>query len=167
MIQALSLLKHQGRIISYVIVGIIGKKQQEMIYAQAEKYGVVEQIMLWWYATEEELHALYRHAEVFVYPSFYEWFGFPIIEAMASKTLVITSQTSSMKELVQDSRFLVDPFCVEDIYEKLVFALEMSPDLKQQVIEQHFAFCQQFTWQKSASEYQLIYERLLANDPWN
>ncbi len=160
-IEALAVLKEHHIVIRYVVVGIIGKKQTEMLCAQAEKYGVRDQVTLRWYATEEELISLYRHAEVFVYPSFYEGFGFPIIEAMASKTLVITSHTSSMQELMQDTRFLVEPTRVEDIAAKLISTLRLPEHQKHEVIERNYQFCQQFSWAKSAQQHQELYERLL------
>ncbi len=61
------------------------------------------------YVAEKELPALYRLAEFFVYPSFYEGYGFPVLEAMACGTPVITSNTSSMRETAEGAALLVDP----------------------------------------------------------
>lgn len=79
---------------------------------------------------------------------------------MASKTLVITSDTSSMQELVQDKRFLVNPYSIEDIFAKLHTVLHMSDADKQEVIERNYQFCQQFTREKSAQKYVDLFTRL-------
>lgn len=73
-IEALALLKEHGQIIAYVVVGIIGEKQKEMLLKKAAQRHVQDQLILRGYASEEELISLYSHAEVFIYPSFYEGF---------------------------------------------------------------------------------------------
>lgn len=82
---------------------------------------------------------------------------------MASKTLVITSNTSSMQELVHDKRFLVDPYSIEDIFAKLHTALHMSDGEKNEVIEKNYQFCQQFTREKSAQQYKELFARFIEN----
>ena len=69
--------------------------------------------------TDEELVGLYNGADVFVYPSTYEGFGLPILEAMACGTPVITSDVSSMPEVAGKAALLVDPKSVEDIQERI------------------------------------------------
>lgn len=75
------------------------------------------------YVTDRELASLYRHAACFVYPSLYEGFGFPVLEAMASGTPVITSNTSSMKELSGDAAVLVNPNNVDELAQALEYLL--------------------------------------------
>jgi len=71
------------------------------------------------YVPDEDLPALYRGAQVFTYPSLYEGFGLPIVEAMACGCPVLTSDISSMPEVAGDAACLVDPFSVESIRDGL------------------------------------------------
>lgn len=77
------------------------------------------------YVSEEELVNLYRGAKVLMFPSLYEGFGFPILEAMSCKIPVLTSKTSSCGEVSgYDNKFLVDPLNVEDIANKTELILD-------------------------------------------
>jgi glycosyltransferase involved in cell wall biosynthesis len=71
------------------------------------------------YVTDTELASLYRAAQVFVYPSHYEGHGFPVVEAMASGKAVITSNTSSLKEIAAGSALLVNPKSTEELTEAM------------------------------------------------
>ncbi len=71
------------------------------------------------YVSDDELYALYRSALFFVYPSLYEGFGYPVVEAMSLGCPVATSQTSSLGEIVDDSGLLFDPLATEDIAKTL------------------------------------------------
>jgi glycosyltransferase involved in cell wall biosynthesis len=67
------------------------------------------------HVTDAELASLYRQASVFAYPSLYEGHGFPVVEAMASGIPVVTSNSSSLRELASGAAELIDPERVEDI----------------------------------------------------
>ena len=77
------------------------------------------QLVLPGYVPEEDLPALYREAAVFVYPSLYEGFGLPILEAMACGTPVVTSNTSSLPEVAGDAALLIDPVQTDQIQHAL------------------------------------------------
>ncbi|WP_144180789.1 glycosyltransferase, partial [Pseudomonas sp. Kh14] len=76
------------------------------------------------YAKIEEMIALYNFADVFVFPSLYEGFGLPPLEAMACGTPVITSNVSSLPEVVGDAALLVSPENVEEIANAMVSIIE-------------------------------------------
>ena len=94
---------------------------------------------------------LYRLAEIFVYPSIYEGFGFPPLEAMASGTPVITSACSSLPEVVEDAAVLVDPFNISDIAWMLG---ELTEDkrVKDMFSAKGVIQAKKFSWKKSAEE---------------
>ena len=73
--------------------------------------------------THAELHQLYAHAQLFVYPSFYEGFGLPVVEAMLSGCPVVSSNVSSLPEAAGPYSLLADPASPEDIAEKMLQAL--------------------------------------------
>ncbi len=108
---------------------------------------------------EPTLAAVYRSAVVVVYPSLYEGFGLPILEAMASGAPVITSNRSSMKEVAGDAAILIDP---EDV-EELALALKrvLSDDiLRCELREKGLARSREFTWERTAKETVAVYRRL-------
>lgn len=82
----------------------------ESIFERAGKSSVAKDIIFTGFVEEENKPTLYSLAEVFVYPSFYEGFGFPPLEAMASGVPTIASNCSSMPEILGDSAILVDPY---------------------------------------------------------
>lgn len=94
---------------------------------------------------------LYKLAELFVYPSIYEGFGFPPLEAMASGTPVITSSCSSLPEVVEDAALLVDPFNISDIA-WMMEEVTSDKDLANSLSEKGLAQARKFTWQKCAEE---------------
>jgi glycosyltransferase involved in cell wall biosynthesis len=112
------------------------------------------------YVPERDLIALYNAAEAFVYPSFYEGFGIPLIEAMVCGAPVITSNTSSMPEVVGDAGLLIDPNQVEDLQSKLDLILTDS-GLRSRMKEAGLKRARAFSWAKSARETRAVYRRLV------
>ncbi|MBI1888901.1 MAG: glycosyltransferase family 4 protein [Candidatus Spechtbacteria bacterium] len=100
---------------------------------------------------DEDKPALYKLAELFVYPSMYEGFGFPALEAMASGTPVITSNCSSLPEVVEDAALLVDPFSISDIA-WLMGEVIQDKTLASLLKEKGVAQAKKFSWQKCAEE---------------
>lgn len=103
------------------------------------------------FISDNDKPSLYRLARLFVYPSIYEGFGFPPLEAMASGTPVITSACSSLPEIVEDAALLVDPFNISDIawmMEEVLRDNKLANLLSQKGKIQ----AQKFTWEKCAEE---------------
>lgn len=103
------------------------------------------------FVEDENKPALYKLAELFVYPSIYEGFGFPPLEAMASGTPVITSNCSSLPEVVEDAALLVDPFSISDIA-WLMGEVIRDKELANFLKEKGLAQAKKFSWQKCAEE---------------
>jgi glycosyltransferase involved in cell wall biosynthesis len=76
------------------------------------------------YVSYEDLPAIFSAATIFAYPSLYEGFGMPVLEAMASGTPVVTSNVASMPEVAAGAALLVDPCCSEELTEQLLMLLE-------------------------------------------
>lgn len=108
------------------------------------------------YATDAELSQLYRGSIAFVYPSLYEGFGLPLLEAMACGTLVIASNVSSIPEVVGDAGILFDPYSVEDLTEILRSVLARS-GLREPLIAKGHCRAKRFSWDRSASEHVQVY----------
>lgn len=112
------------------------------------------------YVAEDDLAALYSHAELFVYPSLYEGFGFPVVEAMACGTPVLTSDTSSLAEIAEGAALLVDPENVEAISEAMILGLEDEPT-RACLRRAGLARASTFSWERSTRETLAVYEEAL------
>lgn len=103
------------------------------------------------YVPREDLPALYRAAAVFAWPSVYEGFGLPVLEAMASGTPVITSHTSSLPELTRGAAILVNPYRTDEItlaLRELLSSSALQERLRRAGIER----AKDFSWDKAARE---------------
>lgn len=110
--------------------------------------------------TDEELPKLYSAAKLLLYPSLYEGFGLPILEAFATGVPVITSNVSSMPEIAGDAAVLVDPKDEEDIKRKLKMVY-FDRDLRKQLIKRGLAQAKKFSWKKASKETADLYRDLL------
>jgi glycosyltransferase involved in cell wall biosynthesis len=109
--------------------------------------------------SELELITLYSMADVFAFPSFFEGFGLPPLEAMACGTPVITSNTSSLPEVVGDAALLIDPHNASELAQAMIRLLE-DERLREELRQKGYARAQLFTWPKSASKMLSVYQRL-------
>ncbi len=107
-----------------------------------------------------DLPAIYSGASCFVYPSLYEGFGLPILEAMACECIVVSSDRGSLKEIMIPDNFLVDPDDVYDIAKKIKTALDLSKNSRRERIKKGTAHARKFTWEKCAQETLKIYEKV-------
>ncbi|WP_456267958.1 glycosyltransferase family 4 protein [Kushneria sp. AK178] len=111
------------------------------------------------YVSDEELILLYRHAQVFVYPSIYEGFGLPVLEAMASGTPVITSINSPMEEFAAEAGIMVDPKNISDIKGSLEFMLE-NESRREDFSRKGIAIAKSMRWEESAKAYENLFKRI-------
>ena len=121
----------------------------EAIFAAVERLGLRERVIVPGYVERREQPLWYNAAEAFVYPSQYEGFGLPVLEAMACGTPVITSNTSSLPEVAGDAGELVDPADVEALTESLVGVLS-DPARAARMAQAGRRRAQAFTWQAAA-----------------
>ncbi|RNA62367.1 glycosyltransferase family 1 protein [Chryseobacterium nematophagum] len=108
----------------------------------------------------EELAVIYRLADIFIYPSFFEGFGIPIIEALFSKTVVITSNTSCLPEAGGKDSMYVDPTNYLDIQSKIQFLWDNESERKRRA-DKGFEFVQKFNDQPIAEQLMNLYRNIL------
>ncbi|PIR66739.1 MAG: hypothetical protein COU51_02290 [Parcubacteria group bacterium CG10_big_fil_rev_8_21_14_0_10_36_14] len=103
------------------------------------------------WVSNENATALMANAEIFLYPSLYEGFGIPILEAFACGTPVITSDRASMPEIAGDAALLVNPDSPEEI-KNTILKIINNYALKKSLIEKGYNQCKKFNWQKCAEK---------------
>ncbi|MEI6752666.1 MAG: glycosyltransferase family 1 protein [Paludibacter sp.] len=111
-------------------------------------------------ATELQLSMLYRDAEAFVYPSVYEGFGMPLLEAMLYQCPIALSNTSSFPEIAQDAGSYFDPYNEDEMFYAIKKLLENS-ELKKTIIKNGNARVSQFSWEKTAKQHFSVYQSLI------
>ncbi|HUV05756.1 MAG TPA: glycosyltransferase family 1 protein, partial [Armatimonadota bacterium] len=124
-----------------------------------EDLGLKESVRFTGYVPAEDLPALYSAATVFVYPSLHEGFGLPPLEAMACGTPVITSNASSLPEVVGDAGIMVDPYNVEELAGAILRVL-CDPDLRQEMSAKGLERAKKFSWEETARQTLKVYERV-------
>lgn len=133
-----------------VIVGKKGWFYRE-IFETVKKYKLEDAVVFTGYVDETEKRALLSQTLMFLYPSFYEGFGIPILEAMAAGAPVITGNTSSLPEVAGDAALLVNPHEWEEIaaaMKRLLTDPKLQDKLKQKGLKQAASF----TWEKTAEQ---------------
>ncbi|OGL97552.1 hypothetical protein A2318_02985 [Candidatus Uhrbacteria bacterium RIFOXYB2_FULL_45_11] len=110
------------------------------------------------YIDPKDLPAIYRSASVFLWPSFYEGFGLPVLEAMACGLPVITSNISSMPEVTGKNALHVDPFNIQDIADALKGVIPLKP-LHEQLKKGGLERAAEFSWKKAAEETLEIFKK--------
>lgn len=146
LIQALSIAKTK---IPLVLVGWQGWGRSEW-RQEIKAHGLEERVILAGYVDEAALVSLYNGASVFVYPSLYEGFGLPILEAMACGCPVICSNVSSLPEVAGDAALLIDPQRPEELSHALDRVFTDS-EVRRQMVTRGLERAREFTWQKTAA----------------
>lgn len=135
----------------------------ERIFALVQEYQIEEPVIFTGYIKEKEIPFLLSGAIGFVFPSFYEGFGMPPLEAMACGTPVIASNVASIPEVVGDAGILIDPNDVKALA-KAMEQLFTEKELREILKRKGFERSQRFRWKKSAEQLMKVYTELLKSD---
>lgn len=114
--------------------------------------------------SREELRAMYRRACVFAYPSWFEGFGFPLLEAMACGTPVVTSDRASIPEVVGDAALMVDPWNADALAEAIARVWHDGPERKER-IARGCRRAREFRWDLAAENLVRVFERVTSSTP--
>lgn len=135
-----------------ILAGGLGWKYEEVIKLFEEsKYK--DDIIMPGYISKEEKKYLYDNASIFVYPSLYEGFGLPILEAMSNKCLVLTANNSSLPEVGGDASYYYENVLdYEELGNKILEVINISEEEKVKRIEKGLEQAKKFTWEKCAKE---------------
>lgn len=133
-----------------IIVGKKGWNYHEIENAIKE-YRLSGEVHILGYLSEKSLAGLYNLAQALVFPSLYEGFGIPLLEAMQCGCPVIASNTSSIPEVTGDAAIMIDPHSPEEIAEAME-KITKDSDLRSTIIEKGHAQSKKFSWEKAAKE---------------
>jgi len=145
--------------IHLVLAGRWGWESKKLLTLVSD-LNVTENVHFPGYIDQEDMAYLYNLAKVFVYPSFYEGFGLPVLEAMACGTPVITSNISSMPEFVGNSGILVDPNDIDQL-ERSIKELLINERLREELKKKSILKAKEFTWKNTALKTLDVYQRVL------
>ncbi len=143
------------RDIHLVIAGGPGWKSSDII----DRFGKNKMVHYLGYIPSEHRPVLYRGAEAFIFPSIYEGFGLPVLEAMSCGVPVIASHTSSIPEITGQAAILINPYNANDIAAALT-ELFQSEKLRINLIEKGLEQAKQFSWEKTAQKTLEVFNKI-------
>lgn len=144
--------------VQLVLAGAKGWRNRE-IYRAWEQSPYRHDIKFLGYVSTREKELLYQKAELFVYPSYYEGFGLPVLEAMDRGIPVITSNVSSLPEVVGRAAITLNPYDINEIAKALELVIN-SDSLKKSLIAAGKQQAKLFSWEKTAEEYIKLFRSL-------
>ena len=134
----------------------------QSLYDLAQSLDVEERIHFVGYVPDEDLPALLRGATFFCYPSLFEGFGLPILEAQSYGVPVMTATNSSLPEVAGDAALFVDPTDIDSIADAML-RLSQDEALRQHLVEAGYINLKRFSWEKAAKETLAVFEELDPN----
>lgn len=134
----------------------------ESIFNRVKELAIEENVIFTGYVDEDEVPILIKGAKAFVFPSLYEGFGMPPLEAMACGTPVITSNVSSLPEVVGNAGVLINPEDTNDIMCAMKYIMNLDKTSLNKLIFDGYAQAKKFTWENSADKFMQICNELLS-----
>jgi glycosyltransferase involved in cell wall biosynthesis len=154
-----NLIKAFSRISLKVPLVLSGKGNKELLRTSKE-LKLDKEIIFMGELNENDLTAVYNCATLFVFPSCYEGFGLPPLEAMACGCPVVVSNVASLPEVCGDAAYYVDPYSLESIAEG-IYKVLTDEGLRQGLIQKGLERAKLFSWEKSAKEHVRVFEEFL------
>jgi glycosyltransferase involved in cell wall biosynthesis len=158
LIAAFAKVKREARLPHKLVLAGAKGWRYERIFALVEELGLKDEVIFPGYLAYGEQPLWYNAADVFVYPSLYEGFGFPPLEAMACGTPVISSDVSSLPEVVGDAGLLVDPGERDELADAIRKVL-MDHELRLAMGKAGLLRASEFTWSRAAARTVEVYQR--------
>lgn len=149
LINAYRILKDDFKVRHQLVIAGMKGWMYEKIFSLVNEYQLQSEIVFTDYVSREDLKALYKMASVFVYPSFYEGVGLPVLEAFNFGLPVVASRASSVGEIAADAAVLIDPYKPEDIVQAILTIIG-DEKYKQDLIKKGFQRAKEFSWDEAA-----------------
>ncbi|MBN1565868.1 MAG: glycosyltransferase family 4 protein [Anaerolineae bacterium] len=159
LVQAYSLLKARGITHTLVHIGAKGWYYDNVL-TEIERLKITDSVQFLGYVSFEDLNALYSAASVAVYPSLYEGFGLPVLEAMQCGCPVVTSNAASLPEVVGTKGIMVDPYDVDALADA-IYTVLTNPEQASTMRQNGFERAQLFSWEACAQKTIQAYKKAL------
>ena len=153
------MLKRKGVKHKLVVTGGGVKDYIMKVRTMCVELGLGSEVVFTGSVAKEELVYLYNLADLFVYPSLYEGFGYPPLEAMACGCPVVASNVTSIPEVVGEAAVLIDPYDVEGMANAIGRVL-LDEQLRAELIKKGFKQVKKFSWEKTAKETLEVYKKV-------
>ena len=163
LVRALRRIRRNGYRQPLVLVGADGWKLADL-HAEIEHLGLKDAVRFTGYVPAEDLPGLFSLATLFVFPSLYEGFGLPPLEAMACGTPVLTSNSTSLAEICGGGAYLVNPRDEEEMAAALMELLD-DEELRRHLGQRGRRRAQQFSWTRAARKTAAVYRHVLNGSP--
>jgi glycosyltransferase involved in cell wall biosynthesis len=160
LVEAYAQYKQAGRLdFPLVIAGGKGWLMENFLH-KVKELGLEDDVIMLGYVDDDTLLWLYSHCYAFIYPSFFEGFGLPVLEAMSQGAAVITSKSTSLPEIVGDAALMVDPNSMDEILKAMMTISQHSypiEQLRQASVQRSKAF----SWADSARQILEVYQQVM------
>lgn len=162
LLEAYAILKKQANRAETPCLVIAGRRGwlYDQIFQQVERLGLEAEVIFPGYVPQDDLPALLGGAHLFAFPSLYEGFGLPVLEAMACGTPVLCSNVSSLPEVAGNAALLINPLDVESMAEAMNRLLQ-DEGLRAQLVERGLRQVRRFSWDRCACETLAVLENTL------
>ena len=140
-----------------VFAGKINSNEGEKLNIYISKNNLQDRVVFTNYISDDDLHILYQNASSFLFPTYYEGFGIPIIEAMMYKLPILTSNIGAAPEVANQHALLVDPFDIKSITNGINNIFNKT-DIE---LKEAFDYANQFTWDNVAKQTIKVYETII------
>lgn len=157
LIEAFHRIKREDNIKHKLVIAGHYDWQYKNIFNLAQQLGLKDKIIFLGYVKSNELIYLYNASDLFIYPSLYEGFGLPVLEAMACGVAVITSNDSSLREITSGGAFLVNPYNIQELREAIRRLLR-DTFLRNNLAQRGLERIKEFSWQSNALKTKDLYE---------
>jgi glycosyltransferase involved in cell wall biosynthesis len=134
-------------------------KMKRLCDAAVKETGLEERVVFTGFIPDEELDSLMRRAAFLVYPSLYEGFGIPVLEAMKVGTPVITSNLTAMPEVAGGAAVLVDPYDIEQMVSEMSGLLQ-NDKLRKELIKKGVERASHYSWERTSGQYLELYKKV-------